>query len=109
MLMGPNTGPGHTSVLVYTESQIGYALQAIRKLMGEGLRFVDVRQAVQDRYNAGLQRRMPYTSWSSGCNSWYLAEDGGNHALFPGFASEYCLRIRRFDPREYEIARQDRS
>ena len=103
--MGANTGPGHTSVLVYTESQIGYALQAIRKLMAEGLRFVDVRQPVQDRYNAGIQRRMPYTSWASGCNSWYLDADGGNHALFPGFASEYCLRIRRFDPTEYEIAR----
>jgi len=105
MLMGPNTGPGHTSVLVYTESQIGYALQAIRKLRSESLRFVDVHQDVQDRYNAGIQGRMKYTSWSSGCNSWYLAEDGGNHALFPGFASEYCLRIRRFDPREYEVAR----
>lgn len=105
IMMGPNTGPGHTSVIVYTEAQIAYILQAVRKLRSENLRFVDVRQDVQDRYNAGLQARMKYTSWSSGCNSWYLDADGGNHALFPGAASEYCLRARRFRPSEYEIAR----
>jgi cation diffusion facilitator CzcD-associated flavoprotein CzcO len=101
ILMGPNTGPGHTSVLVYTESQIAYALQAIRRLISCGLKYVDVRQDVQDRYNAGLQRRMKHTVWSSGCNSWYLSDDGKNHALYPGFATEYCLRIRRFRPAEY--------
>jgi len=105
ILMGPNTGPGHTSVLVYTEVQIGYALQAIRKLLHEGVQWYDVKRSVQDAYNAGLQRRMPYTSWSSGCNSWYLSEGGKNRSLFPGLASEYVLRARRFDPSEYERAR----
>ena len=59
ILMGPNTGPGHTSVLVFTEAQIEHVVQAIRKLRDEGLRYVDVRQDVQDRYNAGIQARMP--------------------------------------------------
>jgi hypothetical protein len=48
---------------------------------------------------------MRHTSWTSGCHSWYLSEDGSIHALYPGFASEYCLRVRRFEPSEYEIAR----
>ncbi|MCG8591312.1 MAG: NAD(P)/FAD-dependent oxidoreductase [Proteobacteria bacterium] len=104
-LMGPNTGPGHTSVLVYTEAQISHALQAIRKIRREGLRFVDVRQEVQDRYNDRLQRRMPYMVWSSGCNSWYLSEDGSNHALYPGFAAEYVLGARRFRASDYEIVK----
>jgi hypothetical protein len=103
ILMGPNTGPGHTSVLVFTEAQIEHVGQAIRKIRDEGLRFVDVRQAVQDRYNARIQGRMKYMVWSQ-CRSWYLSEDGTNHALFPGFAAEYALRARRFDPRDYEIA-----
>ena len=105
ILMGPNTGPGHTSVLVYTEAQIGYALQAIRKLLRENLRYVDVHQDVQDRYNDGLQRRMKRMVWGSGCNSWYLSADGANHALYPGFAWEYALRTRKFKSSEYEIAR----
>jgi len=105
ILMGPNTGPGHTSVLVYTEAQIAYAVQAIRKIIAERLKYVDVKQEVQDRYNEGLQRRMKHMSWSSGCHSWYLSADGSNHALFPGFASEYVVRARKFKPAEYEIAK----
>ncbi|MEE9607346.1 MAG: NAD(P)/FAD-dependent oxidoreductase [Myxococcota bacterium] len=105
ILMGPNTGPGHTSVLVYSEAQIAYALQAIEKLRREGLKYVDVRRRVQDRYNQGIQRRMKHMVWSSGCNSWYLSEDGANHALYPGFAAEYVLRTRKFKPSEYEINR----
>ena len=104
ILMGPNTGPGHTSVLVYTEAQIHHALQAIQKLRDENLKYVDIRQDVQDGYNEGIQRRMKHMVWSS-CKSWYLSEDGSNHALYPGFAAEYILRARNFKPSEYEIAR----
>jgi cation diffusion facilitator CzcD-associated flavoprotein CzcO len=103
IIMGPNTGPGHTSVLVYSESQISYILQAIKKLISQDIKYMDVKQAVQDAYNARLQRRMKYTSWSSGCKSWYLSEDGKNHTLFPGFATEYCARIRKFKAAEYHI------
>ena len=95
ILMGPNTGPGHTSVLVYTEAQIEHVLQAIRRIRDDGCAYVDVRQDVQDRYNAGIQGRMKHMVWSS-CNSWYLSPDGSNHALYPGFAAEYALRTRRF-------------
>ncbi len=103
IMMGPNTGPGHTSVLVYTEAQISHALQAIRKIMAEDLKYMDVRQDVQDRYNEGIQKRMKHMVWS-GCKSWYLSEDGSNHSLYPGFAAEYVLRSRTLHPKDYEIA-----
>jgi len=102
ILMGPNTGPGHTSVLVYTEAQISHALQAIQKLMRENLRYIDVRQEAQDRYNDRIQKRMKHMVWS-GCKSWYLSEDGSNHSLYPGFAAEYVLRTRRLQPEDYEL------
>jgi cation diffusion facilitator CzcD-associated flavoprotein CzcO len=101
IMMGPNTGPGHTSVLVYTEAQISHALQAIQKLRTEGLRYLDVHQGVMDRYNEGLQKRMQHMVWS-GCKSWYLSADGVNRSLYPGFATEYVLRTRNLDPDDYE-------
>ncbi len=104
IMMGPNTGPGHTSVLVYTEAQISHALQAIKKIMAEDLKYMDVRQDVQDRYNEGIQKRMKHMVWS-GCKSWYLSEDGSNHSLYPGFAAEYILRSRKLHADDYEIAR----
>ena len=102
ILMGPNTGPGHTSVLVYTEAQIHHALQAIQTLRRQRLRWVDVKQSAQDDYNRRIQKRMKRMVWSSGCNSWYLSDDGSNHALYPGFAAEYVLRARSFHPADYE-------
>jgi hypothetical protein len=107
ILMGPNTGPGHTSVLLYTEAQIEHVLGAIRRLRGKGLRSVEVRQEAQERWNAGIQGRMEHMVWSSGCKSWYLSEDGSNHSLYPGFATEYVLRTRRFDPRDYLLVGGD--
>ncbi|HZO10337.1 MAG TPA: NAD(P)/FAD-dependent oxidoreductase [Myxococcota bacterium] len=104
ILMGPNTGPGHTSVLVYTEAQISHAIGAIRSLLRDGVRWLQVRREVQERYDAGLQRRMPHMVWSSGCSSWYLSPDRRNRSLYPGFAAEYALRTRRFDPADYEVA-----
>jgi cation diffusion facilitator CzcD-associated flavoprotein CzcO len=105
ILMGPNTGPGHTSVLVYTESQIEYTLQAIRSMIAGGIKYVAVRQDVQGAYNTGIKRRMRHMVWTSGCSSWYLSADGENHALYPGLASEYCLRTRKFRSSEYDVAR----
>jgi cation diffusion facilitator CzcD-associated flavoprotein CzcO len=102
IMMGPNTGPGHTSVLVYTEAQISHALRAIKKIMAENLKCMDVRQEVQDQYNDSIQKRMKRMVWSD-CKSWYISEDGINHSLYPGFAAEYVLRTRKLHPQDYEI------
>jgi len=101
-MLGPNTGPGHTSVLVYTEAQANYIAQAIDNLFARRLRYLDVRRKEQDTWHRMIQGRMKYTSWTSGCSSWYLDKHGENHALFPGLASEYVWRARRFKPEHYD-------
>ena len=105
-LMGPNTGPSHTSVLAFTEQQMDYTLQAIDHIAKKKLRFIDVKKSVQDKFNRGIQWRMKYTSWTSGCNSWYLTDSGKNTTLYPGFNWEYRLRLMRFKAGEYEEVRQ---
>lgn len=101
ILMGPNTGPGHTSVLVFTEAQIRHAMGAIGTIRRDNLRFVEVRREAQDRYGESISRRMPHMVWSN-CRSWYLSDDGSNRALYPGPAFEYVSRTSRFEPRDYE-------
>ncbi len=105
-MLGPNTGPGHNSVLVYTEMQIDYALQAIEMLRDEDLKYLDVKQDVQDEFNEEMQKRMENTAWTSGCNSWYLSDDGKNSTLYPGLNVEYRLRTRKLKTDEYETAWQ---
>ena len=102
LMLGPNTGPGHTSVLVYTEAQAGYILAALEHMWRNGLAQLVVKRAVQEHYGHTLARRMRFTTWTSGCASWYLDEHGENHTLFPGLASEYVHSVRRFNPAEYD-------
>ena len=104
-VLGPNTGPGHTSVLIYSEAQFQHAIEAIAHMRKRKLKYVTVKQHIQDQYNRSLQRRMKATTWKSGCTSWYIDENGINRTLYPGYVSEYVLRARHFVPSDYEQVR----
>ncbi|RME90888.1 MAG: NAD(P)/FAD-dependent oxidoreductase [Candidatus Hydrogenedentota bacterium] len=100
-LMGPNTGPGHTSVLVYVEPQQDYALQGIQYILKNNLRALTVHPIQQKLYNEWLSKKMAKTTWGKGGKSWYYTKSGKNTTLYPGFASEYVLSIRKFNPLHY--------
>ncbi len=104
LTFGPNSGPGHNSALVYMESQLEYALKGIRKIVGEDLKVLDVKENVQRRYNKGIQKRLAKTNWNSGCKSWYLTEDGFNATMYPGFATQYAAQMADFNEEDYETA-----
>ncbi|MGE0708066.1 MAG: flavin-containing monooxygenase [Planctomycetota bacterium] len=102
LLVGPNTGLGHSSMILMIESQVAYAAGAIRRLLARDLLLLDVRPDVQARYNERLQARLAGTVWASGCQSWYRSASGQNTTLWPGFTFEFRLRTRRFDAGSYE-------
>jgi len=102
LMTGPNSGPGHNSLLVYVEGQLDYAVKGITTILRDDLRSLDVRANVQRRYNERIQRRLTRTTWMSGCTSWYLTADGFNASMYPGFATQYLRQMRDFRPRDYE-------
>jgi cation diffusion facilitator CzcD-associated flavoprotein CzcO len=102
LLVGPNTGLGHSSMVFIIESQIAYVLDAVRRMRARGLRFVDVRPGAQAAYNERIQERLKHTVWATGCMSWYLTRSGKNTTVWPGFTFEYRWRTRRFDASSYE-------
>jgi len=57
LVNGPNTGVGHTSVLLQVEIQIAYLVNALTSLRAKGLTVFDTKQHVQDRW----ERRGPAT------------------------------------------------
>lgn len=101
-MTGPNSGPGHNSLLVYVEGQLDYAVRAITTILDKNLRYLDVRESVQHRHNAHLQRRLTKTTWMSGCRSWYLTDDGFNAAMYPGFATQYLRQMRNLRLADYD-------
>lgn len=104
MLVGPNTGLGHNSMVYMIEAQVRYVTRAIRLLRRRKARAFDVRPRVQATFNRRLQRRMARTVWTSGCRSWYLDAHGKNTTLWPGFSFVYGLRTRRFRLRRYRAS-----
>ena len=103
-MVGPNTGPGHTSVVFYIESQIRYILDALATMSRDGVGVVDVRRDVFERFNDRLQQRMQRTVWmTGGCQSWYVDNNGRNSTLWPGPSFEVRWRMRRFDLEHYDV------
>jgi cation diffusion facilitator CzcD-associated flavoprotein CzcO len=108
LLVGPNTGLGHNSMVFIIESQVEYVLDAVRTMRDRRIKSVDVRRPRQDEYNAFLQRRLSKAVWSTGgCKAWYTTRDGKNTTLWPGFTFDYRFRTRRFDPAPYHVEPYD--
>ena len=103
MLMGPNTVTGHTSVLVYSEAQIEYILQAVQVMNQSGIQSFDVKELVQRRYNQALQKVLKTRVWATGCHSWYLTKEGKNTTMYPGYSWQFCLELKRFEKEDYEL------
>ncbi|MCW8846983.1 MAG: NAD(P)/FAD-dependent oxidoreductase [Gammaproteobacteria bacterium] len=101
VLMGPNTGLGHNSVVYMIESQVAYILQCLEHMQKQGLQRLEVRAEVQAGYNEFLQRQFVGSVWSSGCASWYLHASGKNTTLWPGMSFSFRRRTRRFESTDY--------
>ena len=104
-LYGPNLNLGHSSIVYMLESQIAYALDALRTMRRTGAAEFEVRPQVQDAYNDEIQERLQSTVWNNGgCGSWYFDRNGRNSIQWPGFTFEYRRRTSRFDAEAYRLA-----
>jgi hypothetical protein len=102
LLVGPNTGLGHNSIIFMIEAQVIYIVAALRESRRRGQSALRLRAQVQNDSYAETQRNMKSTVWSSGCKSWYQNAEGQIDTLWPGFTWEYWLQTRRFDAAHYD-------
>jgi len=101
LVIGPNTGLGHNSMVFMMEAHYRYIISAIEYMHASGKRALDVLPNVQQSFNESLQKRMKGTVWASGCSSWYQDARGKNTALWPGFTFVFRELTKRFDPKRY--------
>ncbi len=81
LLQGPNTGLGHSSVVLMAEAQIEHVVNALRAMDGRGLAAVEPKAEAQAAWVAEVDRMAEGTVWTAGgCASWYLDETGRNAA-----------------------------
>jgi cation diffusion facilitator CzcD-associated flavoprotein CzcO len=103
LLLGPNTGLGHSSMVYMLESQAAYVANAVRAMRERGLAAVEVRREAAARWSARVDARASGTVWNTGCASWYLDATGRNAVLWPDWTFRFRRRLRRFEPAEYVL------
>jgi cation diffusion facilitator CzcD-associated flavoprotein CzcO len=102
LIAGPNTGLGHSSMVLMIESQVAYLVKARKAMRSRGLAAIEINARAQARYNARLQKRMRRTVWSTGgCQSWYLDQHGRNVTLWPRSTIAFRASTARFDLANY--------
>jgi cation diffusion facilitator CzcD-associated flavoprotein CzcO len=102
MLLGPNTGLGHNSVLLMIEAQISYLRQALAHRRERGLATLEPTAEAQARFVAEVDAATEGSVWTAGgCLSWYTDATGRNSTLWPGSVRSYQRRLARFRPADY--------
>ncbi|HEY6038210.1 MAG TPA: hypothetical protein VIV58_28205, partial [Kofleriaceae bacterium] len=101
LLMGPNTGLGHNSMIFMIEAQARYATQAIAAMREQRLASIDVRPDVESAFRTELAKRMKGTVWMTGCTSWYQTENG-EVFLWPAATLDYWWRTRTVALSDYD-------
>ena len=108
-IVGPNTGLGHSSMVFMIESQVAYAVDAVRRMRASGVRAVEPTREAQRTWNDDVQRRMQRTVWNrGGCSSWYLDDHGRNVTLWPRTTYTFRKLTSQFDSEAY-VATSARS
>jgi cation diffusion facilitator CzcD-associated flavoprotein CzcO len=101
LLMGPNTGLGHNSMIFMIEAQARYAASALAAMRDTQIASIDVRPEVESAFRAELARKMKNTVWSTGCQSWYQTANG-EVFLWPAATVDYWWKTRRVELGDYE-------
>ena len=104
LLVGPNTGLGHNSMIFMMETQFGHLVEAVQR--GGALprgKAVEVRAESLERFVAHVDSKHGDYVWSSGCRSWYIDEKGRNFTLWPGTALGFRRVARHFHPADYRV------
>jgi cation diffusion facilitator CzcD-associated flavoprotein CzcO len=103
MLLGPNTGLGHNSVILMIEAQIGYAIKCLKLMRRRNQQVLEVRHEAQTRFVDEVYQRMHRTVWhSGGCRSWYQDQNTGEvTTIWPASVIAYLRRTKSVSASDY--------
>ena len=99
-MLGPNTGLGHSSMILIIEAQANYIRRCIEKA---GTGALDVGEAAERRYTDAINKAMGRMVWASDCQSWYKSEDGSIATLWPHSTAAFARLMAKPDFDDYEV------
>ncbi|MEL6983781.1 MAG: NAD(P)/FAD-dependent oxidoreductase, partial [Actinomycetota bacterium] len=105
-MMGPN-GTGLQSALQTIEAQAAYAVGAVQQMGRTGITSLNPRQELVDAFTREVRERFDGITHSKGCTSWWSAETGFNHSIWPGSSDEYRALLAELDLGDFEVTRSE--
>ena len=99
MLLGPNSGLGHNSVIMMIEAQVNYIIKLVQAAIAEGKSSIEPTVDASNAYNELIQENLQSRVWAASCGAWYVDAKGHNYTLYP-------FDVRRF---QADMAEPDMS
>lgn len=108
LVVGPNTGLGHSSMILMIEAQVKLIMESIKALQQSKAKFIDVKKSAQQEFNDEIQEQLKSTVWQTGgCVSWYQTKNGKNVTLWPGYTFAFMKRTEKFEAEKYEMVGEE--
>jgi cation diffusion facilitator CzcD-associated flavoprotein CzcO len=108
-VFGPNTGVGGGSIIYMIEAGMGHVIAALEELERTGARRIEIKTEAAESFDRELRSALAGTVWHSGCESYYLDENGNNPNMWPWLSSTYRRRTARLHPGAYELGALERE
>ncbi len=102
ILLGPNSGLGHNSVILMIEAQVNYVIQLIKNTVASGAAFVEPKVEAAKAYDASVQADLQDRVWAANCGAWYVDASGRNYTLYPHNVRTYLKEMAAPDMSEYD-------
>lgn len=104
LIMGPNTGFGHTSVIIMIEAQMNYIMKSMTAVLERGSKSIEVTAKAEAEYTGLIHKEILKTVWAwGGCNSWYKSKSGRVVAMFPGFSFTFRRWANHFKQHHHQL------
>ncbi len=100
-MLGPNTGLGHSSMILMIESQLKYLIDIVTRLQPN--QTVSPKAEAVASYNKQLQAELAQMVWATSCQSWYKRADGFIPTMWPRTTAAYRKMMSRVDWSELDV------
>lgn len=105
LMLGPNSHSVQGSVMWTCEQQAVYVARTVSRLLSQGIARFEVKQSVQDDFNAHIDERLARLPIRPDvCSSYYLDSAGRNRFVWPEFGVRIKQRLHHPDLDDYELA-----
>lgn len=103
MILGPNSGLGHSSIILIIETQVRYIVNVLKRMSDLGAKQIQARADAANKFDQMIQHKMQDTVWMGNCQSWYQDKTGRIYTLWPRSTLSFMRALRHFDEDEYSI------